>query len=70
MFIFSVKIAVKIAEEAYEEGSASTYPEPKVIYKSSWLSRSPFSYPKGERDFFQLLFKIKISNFGEDSSNQ
>lgn len=25
----SVKIATKIAEEAYEEGSASTYPEPK-----------------------------------------
>ncbi len=26
----SIKIAVKVAEEAYAEGTASTYPEPEV----------------------------------------
>ena len=31
-FIFSLKIATKIAEEAYEDGTASTYPEPKIVF--------------------------------------
>jgi malate dehydrogenase (oxaloacetate-decarboxylating)(NADP+) len=38
----SVKIAVKIAEEAYEEGSASTYPEPKD--KEQFIRSTLYNY--------------------------
>ena len=32
----SIKIASKVAEEAYKEGMASTYPEPEVRLTSVW----------------------------------
>ena len=34
----SVKIAKKVAEEAYQAGTASTYPEPEVRIKTSNIS--------------------------------
>jgi len=58
----SIKIAVKVAAEAYKEGSASTYPEPQdmetfireQIYSYSYTTSLPSRYEWPEEAFTKL----------------
>jgi len=62
----SLKIATKIAEEAYEDGTASTYPEPKdkedfirstlydYNYDSSLATPTLYSWPEDVQKFYKV----------------
>jgi len=50
----SVKIATKIAEEAYEDGTASTYPEPKS--KEDFIRSTLYDYDYSKTNALPTMY--------------